>query len=83
MKGVAVILFALNRQTLCKQNSIEDVLLIKDMNMNAVRMSHYPPDDHFLVFVITRLFVMDELQLAWSLRYTYRHNAAERNDDPI
>src|SRR5690606_10684401 len=31
-----------------KKRSIEDVNLIKDMNMNAVRMSHYPPDTHFL-----------------------------------
>ena len=45
-----------------KQNSIEDVLLMKDMNMNAVRMSHYPPDDHFLdVCDSLGLFVMDEL----------------------
>jgi len=45
-----------------KQNSIEDVLLMKDMNMNAVRMSHYPPDDHFLdVCDSLGLFVMNEL----------------------
>jgi len=49
-------------RTLSKQNSIEDVLLMKDMNMNAVRMSHYPPDDHFLdVCDSLGLFVMDEL----------------------
>jgi hypothetical protein len=49
-------------RTLSKQNSIEDVLLMKDMNMNAVRMSHYPPDAHFLdVCDSLGLFVMDEL----------------------
>jgi Glycosyl hydrolases family 2, TIM barrel domain/Glycosyl hydrolases family 2, sugar binding domain/Glycosyl hydrolases family 2 len=49
-------------RTMSKQNSIEDVLLIKEMNMNAVRMSHYPPDDHFLdVCDSLGLFVMDEL----------------------
>lgn len=49
-------------RTMSKQNSIEDVQLIKDMNMNAVRMSHYPPDDHFLdVCDSLGLFVMDEL----------------------
>ncbi|MCD2423066.1 glycoside hydrolase family 2 [Niabella pedocola] len=49
-------------RTLSKQNSIEDVLLIKEMNMNAVRMSHYPPDAHFLdVCDSLGLFVMDEL----------------------
>lgn len=34
-------------RTTSKQISIEDVLQMKDLNMNAVRMSHYPPDDHF------------------------------------
>ncbi|MBO9593200.1 MAG: glycoside hydrolase family 2 [Niabella sp.] len=49
-------------RTLSRQNGIEDVLLIKEMNMNAVRMSHYPPDDHFLeVCDSMGLFVMDEL----------------------
>jgi len=49
-------------RTLSKQNSIEDVLLIKDMNMNAVRCSHYPPDEHFLEACDSLgLFVMDEL----------------------
>jgi hypothetical protein len=46
----------------CKQMSIEDVRLMKDMNMNAVRMSHYPPDVHFLdVCDSLGLFVLDEL----------------------
>lgn len=49
-------------RTLCKANSIEDVNLIKGMNMNAVRMSHYPPDDHFLDACDSLgLFVLDEL----------------------
>ena len=49
-------------RTTSKANSIEDVLLMKDMNMNAVRMSHYPPDGHFLdVCDSLGLFVMDEL----------------------
>lgn len=70
INGVKVKLKGVNRhsfrpetgRTLCKQNSIEDVLLMKDMNMNAVRMSHYPPDDHFLdVCDSLGLFVMDEL----------------------
>jgi len=42
--------------------SIEVVNLIKDMNMNAVRMSHYPPDRHFLDACDSLgLFVLDEL----------------------
>lgn len=28
--------------------SYDDARLIKEMNMNAVRMAHYPPDKHFL-----------------------------------
>jgi len=35
---------------------------MKEMNMNAVRMAHYPPDGHFLdVCDSLGLFVMDEL----------------------
>ncbi len=42
--------------------SVKDVMLMKEMNMNAVRMAHYPPDDHFLdVCDSLGLFVMDEL----------------------
>lgn len=49
-------------RALNKNLSIEDVQLMKDMNMNAVRMSHYPPDDHFLdVCDSLGLFVLDEL----------------------
>lgn len=49
-------------RTMSKELSIKDVLLMKDMNMNAVRMSHYPPDGHFLdVCDSLGLFVMDEL----------------------
>ena len=35
-------------RTLSKQKNIEDVLLIKSLNMNAVRLSHYPADPEFL-----------------------------------
>jgi hypothetical protein len=49
-------------RTTSKTISIADVMLIKEMNMNAVRMSHYPPDSHFLdVCDSLGLFVMDEL----------------------
>lgn len=45
-----------------KKMSIDDVKLIKDMNMNAVRTSHYPPDSHFLDACDSMgLFVLDEL----------------------
>ncbi|WP_327138723.1 glycoside hydrolase family 2 TIM barrel-domain containing protein [Niabella yanshanensis] len=49
-------------RTTSYQNSVEDVLLIREMNMNAVRMSHYPPDGHFLdVCDSLGLYVIDEL----------------------
>ncbi len=54
-------------RALNKTISIEDVELMKDMNMNAVRMSHYPPDVHFLdVCDSLGLFVLDELS-GWSV----------------
>ncbi len=49
-------------RTTSKQQSIHDVELIKEMNMNAVRMAHYPPDTHFLeVCDSLGLYVMNEL----------------------
>lgn len=63
MKGVNRHSFWPNSgRTTSKTISIQDVLLMKEMNMNAVRMSHYPPDSHFLdVCDSLGLFVMDEL----------------------
>lgn len=52
-------------RTSSKELSIKAVETIKDLNMNAVRMSHYPPDKHFLdVCDSLGLFVLDELT-AW------------------
>jgi hypothetical protein len=49
-------------RTSSKKLAVEDVNLMKDMNMNAVRMSHYPPDQYFLdVCDSLGLFVLDEL----------------------
>lgn len=70
VNGVKVKLKGVNRHTFrpaagrasCKAYSIEDVNLMRDMNMNAVRMSHYPPDSHFLdVCDSLGLFVLNEL----------------------
>lgn len=56
-------------RTLSRQHSINDVKLIKEMNMNAVRMSHYPPDKHFLeVCDSLGLFVLNELA-GWQTAY--------------
>lgn len=49
-------------RTSSKQLAIDDVRLMKEMNMNAVRMSHYPPDQYFLdVCDSLGMFVLDEL----------------------
>ncbi|MEO6522425.1 MAG: glycoside hydrolase family 2 TIM barrel-domain containing protein [Mucilaginibacter sp.] len=56
-------------RTLSKNLSLLDVKLMKEMNMNAVRMSHYPPDQHFLdVCDSLGLFVLDELT-GWQAKY--------------
>ena len=49
-------------RTLSKAKNIEDVLLIKSMNMNAVRLSHYAADPEFLEACDSLgLYVMNEL----------------------
>ena len=46
-----------------------DINLMKDMNMNAVRMSHYPPDEKFLDSCDELgLYVLDELA-GWQHHY--------------
>ncbi|HEY0945624.1 MAG TPA: glycoside hydrolase family 2 TIM barrel-domain containing protein [Opitutaceae bacterium] len=50
--------------------SAQDVQLIRGMNMNAVRMSHYPPDRHFLEAADEHgLYVIDELA-GWQDAYS-------------
>ncbi len=56
INGTKVLIKGVNRhsfrpetgRTLSKAKNIEDVLLIKSMNNNAVRLSHYPADPEFL-----------------------------------
>lgn len=56
-------------RTLSKAKNIEDVLLIKEMNMNAVRLSHYPADPEFLDACDSLgLYVMNELG-GWHGKY--------------
>ncbi len=77
VNGRKVILKGTNRhsfwpdsgRTTSPEISSMDVNLIKDMNMNAVRMSHYPPDKHFLETCDSLgLFVLDELG-GWQKKY--------------
>ena len=49
-------------RTLTREQNFADVRLIKGANMNAVRMSHYPPDPAFLEAADELgLYVLDEL----------------------
>ncbi len=49
-------------RTLSYAKNLEDVELIKSMNMNAVRLSHYPADPEFLdICDSLGLYVMEEL----------------------
>ena len=73
VNGVKIKMKGVNRHTFhpkhartsSKELSITAVNLMKDMNMNAVRMSHYSPDKHFLdVCDSLGMFVLDELT-AW------------------
>lgn len=56
-------------RTLNDSIQLMDVKLIKEMNMNAVRMSHYPPDKKFLELCDSLgLYVLDELA-GWQKAY--------------
>ncbi len=70
INGVRVNIRGVNRhsfrpesgRTLSKAKNIEDVLLIKSMNMNSVRLSHYPADPEFYEACDSLgLYVMSEL----------------------
>lgn len=70
LNGRRIILKGVNRhafrpetgRTLSREHSYADVRLIKEMNMNAVRTAHYPPDAHFLEACDELgLYVLDEL----------------------
>lgn len=56
-------------RALSKAIDLMDIKQIKEMNMNAVRMSHYPPDQSFLdVCDSLGLFVLDEIT-GWQAKY--------------
>ncbi|KUG09129.1 glycoside hydrolase family 2 protein [Solirubrum puertoriconensis] len=62
-------------RTLNNEIHLLDVKLIKEMNMNAVRMAHYPPDKHFLELCDSLgLYVLDELA-GWQKAYSTKAGA--------
>jgi hypothetical protein len=77
VNGVKVIFKGVDRhsawpesgRTLSGDIHLLDIKLMKEMNMNAVRMSHYPPDQEFLDLCDSLgLFVLDELT-GWQAAY--------------
>lgn len=77
INGKRVIFKGVNRHSfwpetgraLSKQNHLQDIMLMKEMNMNAVRMSHYPPDEEFLNLCDSLgMFVLDEIT-GWAQSY--------------
>ena len=60
--SIATASIAKTGRTLTREQNYADVRLIKGANMNAVRMSHYPPDPAFLEAADELgLYVLDEL----------------------
>jgi len=56
-------------RTLSEANQVMDIKLLKEMNMNAARCSHYPPDQYFLDLCDSLgLFVLDEIA-GWQKAY--------------
>lgn len=57
-------------RTLNDEIQLKDVQLMKEMNMNAVRCAHYPPDKRFLELCDSLgLYVLDELA-GWQTAYS-------------
>lgn len=56
-------------RSLTREQELNDALLLKEMNMNAVRCSHYPPDKYFLqVCDSLGIYVLNELA-GWQKAY--------------
>jgi hypothetical protein len=77
LNGVKIKMKGINRHAfwpetgrcLNDQINLDDVKLIKSMSMNAIRCSHYPPDQSFLNYCDSLgLYVLDELA-GWQNAY--------------
>jgi hypothetical protein len=57
-------------RALSEDQQLLDAMMLKEMNMNAVRCSHYPPDEYFLkVCDSIGIYVLDELA-GWQKFYS-------------
>jgi hypothetical protein len=83
LNGVQVKMKGINRhvfwpetgRTVSPAIDLADIQLMKEMNMNAVRCSHYPPDKRFLELCDSLgLYVLDELA-GWQKSYSTRAGA--------
>lgn len=83
INGVQVKMKGINRhvfwpetgRTVSPSIDLADVQLMKEMNMNAVRCSHYPPDQRFLELCDSLgLYVLDELA-GWQKAYSTKAGA--------
>ena len=83
LNGVQVKMKGINRhvfwpetgRTVSPAIDLADIQLMKEMNMNAVRCSHYPPDQRFLELCDSLgLYVLDELA-GWQKAYSTRAGA--------
>src|SRR5204862_281015 len=80
LNGQRILLKGVNRhsfrpetgRSLTRENCYEDARLIRQLNMNAVRMSHYPPDEAFLEACDELgLYLLDELSGKLDAHTTY------------
>ena len=56
-------------RTISREIALLDIQRVKEMNMNAIRCSHYPPDKRFLYLCDSLgVYVIDELA-GWQSRY--------------
>jgi hypothetical protein len=78
LNGRKIVLKGVNRhafwpetgRTVSREQSYADVRLMKEANLNAVRLSHYPPDEHFLEACDEiGMYVLDELT-GWQKAYS-------------
>ncbi|TDE03401.1 glycoside hydrolase family 2 TIM barrel-domain containing protein [Jiangella asiatica] len=91
VNGRRVLLRGINRhefhpdrgRAVTEQDMLDDVLLMKRHNVNAVRTSHYPPHPHFLDLCDQYgLYVIDECDLE-THGYVFEKWEGNPSDDPV